>query len=59
MEIISAIEKADGTCTFNPSALRAEQGRSQSSATAYARVMFQGTYNQVMGDYTNASVGTV
>lgn len=56
---LSAEEKANGSCTFNPSELRAEQGRNQSSATAYARVMFNGTYNQVIGDYTNTGIGTV
>lgn len=53
-------EKANGSCTFDPVALRTAQGRRQTTITdVYARVMFNGTYNQVMGDYTNAQIGTM
>lgn len=52
-------EKTAGSCTFNAASLRASQGRNAVSATAYARVIFDGTYSQVMSGTTGADIGSI
>lgn len=49
-------ERQNGTCTFDANALRIAQGRSAWTSTVYARVFFQGKYNQVMGGYVDSHV---
>lgn len=49
-------ERQNGTCTFDADALRIAQGRSMWTSTVYARVFFQGKYNQVMGGYVDSHV---
>lgn len=49
-------ERQKGSCTFDANALRIAQGRSAWTSTVYARVFFQGKYNQVMGGYVDSHV---
>ena len=58
-KFLTDVEKTAGSCTFNAASLRTSQGRSAASATAYARVMFDGTYSQVMSGTTGADIGSI
>lgn len=54
--VFSAEEQQKGSCTFDANALRVAQSRSMWTSTVYARVFFQGKYNQVIGDYVDSHV---
>lgn len=54
--VFSDEELHKGTCTFDANALRIAQGRSMWTSAVYARVFFQGKYNQVMGGYVDSHI---
>jgi len=54
--VFSDKDISEGQCVFNPNKLRTAQGRSAFSEKTYARVFFQGKYNQVMGGYVDSRV---
>lgn len=54
--VFSDEEKQNWSCTFDPDALRAAQGRIAFAEKIYARVFFAGKYNQVIGDYVDSHV---